>query len=68
MIASGVEIDKAAEDATHQNGIFGEATDGPARLITRPADTLIERLVRAGLHESVLDLGATPPDPVGPYD
>lgn len=68
VVASIVEVDKSIEDATHQTEIFGDSLDGPAKLVTRPSERLVQRLLRAGMPEQTLDPSARLPRPAGPYD
>ena len=54
VVGSVLEVEKSFDDETRYNELFAATPQGPARLVGRPTETLLARLLQAGMDETVL--------------
>ena len=54
VVGSVLEVEKSFDDETRYNDLFAATTQGPARLVGRPTDALLARLLKAGMDEAVV--------------
>lgn len=54
VVGSVLEVEKSFDDEIRYNELFAAGPDGTARLVGRPTETLLARLLHAGMDESVI--------------
>ncbi len=54
VVDSVLEIEKSFDDETRYNELFAATLDGPARLVGRPTEPLLARLLKTGMDETVV--------------
>ncbi|MDQ4037420.1 MAG: hypothetical protein M3313_03495 [Actinomycetota bacterium] len=63
VVGTVLEIEKSFDEETRYNAIFAATDDGPTRLVGRPTESLLARLVNAGMDDSVFREDRPPPRP-----
>ena len=54
VVSSVLEVEKSFDDETRYNELFAPTPEGPARLVARPTEPLLARLLKAGMDETVV--------------